>query len=83
MSDALKRRLRDVAEFDGLRVAEEAADRIEELEALIKNFFLLLDKTEETDDGRVFRPNRITSCRAEGAEKLNQVLLELKRAMGN
>ena len=33
MSDDLKIRLRDVAEFEGLMVAEEAADRIEELGA--------------------------------------------------
>ena len=36
MSDDLVRRLRDVAEFEGLRVAEEAADRIEELEERLK-----------------------------------------------
>lgn len=35
--DDLKRRLRDVAEFEELRVAEEAADRIEELEAQLIN----------------------------------------------
>ena len=50
----------------------EAADRIEELEKKIH---------EETDDGRVFRPNVIRSCRVLDAEKLDQVLVELKRTL--
>ena len=50
-------------------------------DVLVKELFRLLDITEETDDGRVFRPNRITSCRALDAEKLNQVLVELKRTL--
>jgi len=59
------------------------ADRIEKLETLIKDFFTLLDITEETDEGRVFHPNRISSCRALDAEKLDQVLTELKRTIEN
>ena len=50
-------------------------------DVLVKELFRLLDITEETDDGRVFRPNRISSCRALDAEKLNQVLVELKRTL--
>lgn len=52
-------------------------------DVLVKELFRLLDITEETDDGRVFHPNRISSCRALDAEKLNQVLVELKRTMEN
>lgn len=48
---------------------------------LVKELFELLDKTEETNEGRVFRPNQISSCRALDAEKLNQVLVELKRTL--
>jgi hypothetical protein len=55
------------------------ADRIEELESSIKELFALLDITEETDDGRTFRPNTIRSCRALDAEKLNQVLYKMKK----
>lgn len=47
-------------------------------DVLVRELFVLLDKTEETDEGRVFRPNRISSCRALDAEKLEQVLKELK-----
>ena len=55
--------------------------KAQQYDVLVKELFRLLDITEETDDGRVFRPNRISSCRALDAEKLNQVLVELKRTM--
>lgn len=55
--------------------------KAQQYDVLVKALFELLDKTEETDDGRVFHPNRISSCRALDAEKLNQVLVELKRTM--
>ena len=50
-------------------------------DVLVKQLFILLDKTEETDEGRVFRPNKISSCRALDAEKLEQVLKELKNTL--
>ena len=50
-------------------------------DVLVKELFRLLDITEETDDGRMFRPNQIYSRRALDAEKLNQVLVELKRTL--
>ena len=50
-------------------------------DVLVKELFRLLDITEETDDGRVFHPNRISSCRALDAEKLNQVLIGLKHTL--
>ena len=55
--------------------------KAQQYDVLVKELFRLLDITEETDDGRVFHPNRISSCRALDAEKLNQVLTELKRTM--
>ena len=55
--------------------------KAQQYDVLVKELFRLLDITEETDDGRVFRPNRISSCRALDAEKLNQVLIELKRTL--
>lgn len=53
----------------------------QQYDALVKELFRLLDITEETDDGRVFHPNQISSCRALDAEKLNKVLIELKRTL--
>ena len=50
-------------------------------DVLVRELFVLLDRTEETDEGRVFRPNVIRSCRALDAEKLEQVLKELKNVL--
>lgn len=50
-------------------------------DVLVRELFVLLDRTEETDDGRVFRPNKISSCRAMDAEKLEKVLKELKNTL--
>lgn len=50
-------------------------------DVLVRELFVLLDKTEETEEGRVFRPNRISSCRALDAEKLEQILKELKSVL--
>ena len=55
--------------------------KAQQYDVLVKELFRLLDITEETDDGRVFHPNRISSCRAADAEKLNQILFELKQTM--
>lgn len=55
--------------------------KAQQYDVLVKELFRLLDITEETDDGRVFQPNRISSCRALDAEKLEKVLVELKRTM--
>lgn len=52
--------------------------KCDQYDYLVGQLFELLDKTEETDEGRVFQPNRISSCRAMDAEKLNQVLAGLK-----
>lgn len=82
MSDILKQ-LRDPSVFSVSR--KDTADYIEELEkrnasleSLIKELFRLLDITEQTDEGRLFRPNRIYSRRALDAEKLEKVLSDLK-----
>lgn len=54
---------------------------LENIKGLIKELFRLLDITEQTDEGRYFNPNKITSCRAMDAEKLNQVLKELRNVL--
>lgn len=50
-------------------------------DVLVRELFRLLDITEQTDEGRYFKPTRITSCRAMDAEKLERVLTELKRTL--
>ena len=55
--------------------------KAQQYDVLVRELFRLLDKTEETDEGRVFRPNVIRSCRALDAEKLEQVLKELKNTL--
>jgi hypothetical protein len=57
---------------------EEVLMDLAEMKVLIEQLFVLLDRTEETDDGRVFHPNTIQSCRALDAEKMGQVLGKLK-----
>ena len=55
--------------------------KVEQYDVLVKELFSLLDKTEETSEGRAFHPNRISSCRLLDGEKLEQVLKELKNLM--
>jgi hypothetical protein len=55
--------------------------KAERYDVLVRELFRLLDITEQTDEGRVFHPNRISSCRALDAEKLEQVLKELKNTL--
>ena len=50
-------------------------------DVLVKELFVLLDRTEQTDEGRYFRPNKIYSSRALDAEKLERVLKELKNVL--
>ena len=62
----------------GCDVEYVRADILQHQTNLIEQLFALLDVTEQTDDGRVFRPNTIRSCRALDAERLGKVLGELK-----
>lgn len=55
--------------------------KCDQYDVLVKELFRLLDITEETDEGRVFHPNRISSCRALDAEKLEKVLAGLKSTL--
>ena len=55
--------------------------KCDQYDVLVKELFELLDRKEETDDGRVFRPNQISSCRAMDAERLNSILVALKHTM--
>lgn len=55
------------------------ASKVQQYDVLVDALFILLDKTEETDEGKVFHPVRITCCRAEYVASLENVLLGLKR----
>lgn len=55
------------------------ASKVQQYDVLVDELFRLLDKTEETDEGREFKPNRFTSCRVQDAAALENVLLALKR----
>ena len=50
-------------------------------DVLVRELFVLLDKTEETEEGRMFRPVQISCCREMDRLKLEQVLKELKNAL--
>lgn len=50
----------------------------EQLSSLIREFFTLLDKVEESDEGRSFHPNRISSCREFDRIKMGKILSDLK-----
>ena len=64
-----------------VREAEELEDKLKYQTHLIEQLFALLYKTEETDDGTVFHPNQLRSCRASDTEKLNKILAELRGPM--
>jgi hypothetical protein len=55
--------------------------KAQQYDVLVKELFRLLDKTEESENGRVFHPNQISSCRALDAEKLEKVLAGLKSTL--
>jgi hypothetical protein len=55
--------------------------KCDQYDVFVKALFELLDKTEETDEGGAFHPNRISSCRAEDATKLEKILVGLKNTM--
>ena len=45
---------------------------------LIENLIHYLNITEESDSGRVFRPNTISSCRVMDGDILGKILKELE-----
>lgn len=55
--------------------------KAQQYDVLVKELFELLEKTEETDDGRVFHPTTIRSCHVSDTEKLNKVLVGLKHTL--
>lgn len=53
----------------------------EHLKNLIRNFFEFLDRTDESENGRVFHPVSIGCCRAAWMEPLDKLLKEMKNSI--
>jgi len=53
------------------------------LDGVVREFVRLLDIEEESDSGRRFRPNGITSCRAIDGAKMVELIHEMKRLTEN
>jgi len=49
------------------------------LKQLVKKLFDMLDTTEESENGRLFHPIKISCCRAMMIEPLDQLLDEIKQ----
>ncbi len=45
---------------------------------LIDEFIKLLEITEETDEGKIFWPNYISSCRTLDAKRMKEIIAQLK-----
>ena len=55
--------------------------KVDAYDVTVKALFDLLDRTEESDSGRVFRPVQISCCREQVRLELESVLLQLKNIM--
>lgn len=53
-----------------------------ELKQLVKKFFYYLDIVEESDSGRVFKPNQISSCRVMDSKNMGEILARMKEIIG-
>jgi hypothetical protein len=63
------------------RIIKELEDQLQNQTHLIEQLFALLDIKEQKDDGRYFHPNIIRSSRALDAEKLEEILVGLRRSV--
>lgn len=63
-----------------LSSTREETARHEQLSTLVRRLFNLLDIEEESDSGRTFRPNYISSCRVQDTAEM-EVLIERMKAL--
>lgn len=54
---------------------------LEKTKDLIKELFELLDRTEESDSGSLFRPVHISCSREQDRLHLNKILVQLKNTL--
>lgn len=57
------------------------ASKAQTYDVLVKELFEILDRKEETDEGRIFHPTKIYCYRALERVKLEQVLKELRNTL--
>jgi hypothetical protein len=49
-----------------------------ELKQLVRDFFRILDIKEESEEGRIFSPTYISSCRVLDGARLSEILARMK-----
>jgi len=52
------------------------------LQEAVKEFLFILSIVEESDSGRMFRPNQISSCRVMDTARLSKLLEVMKNESG-
>lgn len=55
----------------------------ERLKYLVRELLSILESTEESDNGNVFHPTTISSCRTAHVIELQQIMEELKQLAGD
>jgi hypothetical protein len=60
------------------RALAELGEQHAKLKEAVQGFLQLMDIQEESDSGRVFHPNTITSCRANDLDQIRLFLDQLK-----
>jgi hypothetical protein len=69
--------IENLRETNGILATEN-----EELKSLFTNFLDILNIQEANDNGRVFKPNNISSCRAMDMEKMSKTLARIEEIIG-
>ena len=70
--------------FEALEKIRQQAEEIAELKTTVRSFFQdFLDVREESDNGRVFAPITISSCRCMMIEPLAEVLAKMRKLSGS
>lgn len=61
-----------------------SSEKFADLKRLNKELLDLLEKEEDSElTGRPFRPNTIRSCRVLDGEKIDNILIEIKKIVGS
>lgn len=59
--------------------ASAEVKRLTELSDATREWFAYLDRTEESDEGRVFHPVSFGCCRAMWVDRINAIMADMKR----
>lgn len=70
--------LASLLELQDRRATGENAELTKDQIDGVREFFALLDKVEESDSGRSFHPNQISSCRVMDGPKLEAALEKMR-----